>query len=78
MIILLAISVSLDSLTIGIVFRMNKENILLGSIIFSTLSTISTTIALLLGQLINNKSKVLGSYIGTIIMIIIALKYLLL
>ena len=78
MIILLAISVSLDSLTIGIVVRMNKENILLGSIIFSTLSTISTTIALLLGQLINNKSKVLGSYIGTIIMIIIALKYLLL
>lgn len=78
MIILLAISVSLDSLTIGIVFRMNKENILLGSIIFSTLSTISTTIALLLGKLINSKSKVLGSYIGTIIMIIIALKYLLL
>ena len=67
------LSVSIDSLTVGIGLKAITNNFLISSIIFSLTSTIFTYLGLTLGNIIGNK---IGSYsktIGGIILIIIAI-----
>lgn len=74
--IILALSVSIDSFTIGIGFGILKDKIILPAIIFSLTSSLISFIGLILGNKINNKLGNKAIYIGIIILIIISLKYL--
>ena len=75
-IIIIAFIVSIDSFTVGIAIGLNKELILIPSLIFSLISTISTYIGLTTGKYLNNKYQDKSKYIGIIILLIVALKYL--
>ena len=74
--IILSLIVSLDSLTVGFAIGLSNVSIFKLSSIISIVSTISTFLGLILGkkvkEMYNNKSK----YIGAIILIVIAFKYL--
>lgn len=76
-ILLIALSVSLDSFTVGIAFGLNNEFIYLSSIIFSIISSIFTYIGLNIGKKLKLKYKKLSTYIGIILLLIVAFKYLL-
>lgn len=73
---LIPISVSIDSLTIGIAFGLNHNNILLASIIFSLTTFIITIIGFYLGIRLyyTNQNKAIN--LGILIMLILALKSL--
>ena len=75
-ILLIAFSVSIDSFTVGIAFGLNNEYILISSIIFSIISSIFTYLGLTLGKRIKNKYKKLSTYLGIILLLIVAFKYL--
>ena len=75
-ILLIAFSVSIDSFTVGIAFGLNNEFILISSIIFSITSTIFTYLGLTLGKKLKTKYKTTSTYIGIILLLIVALKYL--
>lgn len=76
-ILLIAFSVSIDSFTVGIAFGLNNELILIASIIFMIISSISTYLGLSLGKKLKNKYKKKATYLGIILLLIVALKYLL-
>ncbi len=75
-ILLIAFSVSLDSFTVGIAFGLNNEFILISSTIFSIISALFTYIGLTLGKKLKSKYKTLSTYLGIILLLIVALKYL--
>lgn len=75
-ILLIAFSVSLDSFTVGIAFGLNNEFILISSTIFSIISALFTYIGLALGKKLKTKYKKLSTYLGIILLLIVALKYL--
>lgn len=75
-ILLIAFSVSIDSFTVGIAFGLNNEYILISSIIFSITSAIFTYLGLILGKKLKIKYKTLSTYLGIILLLIVALKYL--
>ena len=75
-ILLIAISVSIDSLTVGLALGLNNELIYHASTIFSIVSSIFTYLGLTLGKRLINKYKKLSNYIGIIILILLSLKYL--
>ena len=75
-ILLIAFSVSIDSFTVGIAFGLNNEYILISSIIFSITSTIFTYLGLVLGKKLKTKYKTLSTYLGIVLLLIVALKYL--
>ena len=75
-ILIVALSVSIDSFTIGIGFGILKDRIILPAIIFSLTSSLISFIGLILGNKLNNKLGNKAIYIGIIILIIISLKYL--
>ena len=75
-ILLIAFSVSIDSFTVGIAFGLNNEYILISSIIFSITSTIFTYLGLVLGKKLKTKYKTLSTYLGIVLLVIVALKYL--
>ena len=75
-ILLIAFSVSLDSFTVGIAFGLNNEYILISSIIFSIISSLFTYLGLILGKKLKTKYKTLSTYIGIMLLLIVALKYL--
>ena len=75
-ILLISISVSIDSLSVGIALGLNNELIYLASIIFSIISSIFTYTGLILGKKLNSKYKNISTYIGIILLLIVALKYL--
>lgn len=74
---LISISVSLDSLTVGIALGLNNELIYIASTIFSIVSFTFTYLGLILGKKLKEKYKNLSTYIGIILLLIVALKYLL-
>ena len=76
-IILIAFSVSIDSFTVGIAFGLNNELIILSSIIFSIISSIFTYCGLTLGKRLKYKYKKISTYLGIILLLIVAFKYLL-
>ena len=71
--ILFGLSVSIDSLTIGIGLKAITNNYVLSSLIFSTSSLIFTYIGLLLGNIIGKKIGNYAKTIGGIVLIIIAI-----
>lgn len=75
-ILLIAFTVSIDSFTVGIAFGLNNEYILISSIIFSLVSAFFTYLGLTLGKKLKSKYKRLSTYIGIILLLIVALKYL--
>ena len=76
-IITIAFTVSIDSFTIGMAFGLNNNNIVLASIIFSLTSSIFTYCGLILGKKLSSKYNEKATYLGIVIMILVALKYLL-
>ena len=75
-ILLIAFSVSIDSFTVGIVFGLNSEFIIISSIIFSLTSFIFTYLGLTLGKKLKDKYKKHSTYLGIILLLIVAFKYL--
>ena len=68
-----AISVSLDSLTIGIGLKGITLNYILAPLVFSLCSTIFTYLGLILGNVIGKKVGIYSKIIGGSILIIIAI-----
>lgn len=75
-ILLLAFSVSVDSLTVGFVYGLNNENRFLSSILFMIVSYIFTNLGLNLGKKLKDKYQNIATIIGIILMIMISIKYL--
>ena len=75
-ILLISLSVSLDSFSVGIALGLNNELIYIASTIFSLTSLTFTYLGLILGKKINSKYKNISTYIGIILLLIVALKYL--
>jgi len=70
---LFGLSVSIDSLTVGIGLKAITNNIILAPIIFSLTSFIFTYLGLHLGNLIGHKIGAYSKKIGGIILIIVAI-----
>ena len=71
--IIFGLSVSIDSLTIGIGLKAITNNYLISSIIFSLTSLIFTYLGLTLGNIIGNKIGSYSKIIGGSVLIIIAI-----
>ncbi len=76
-IILFAISVSIDSFSVGIAFGITKESVILSGMIFSVISAFFTYLGLRLGKKLTEKYQNKTVYLGIILMLLIAFKYLL-
>lgn len=76
-ILLIAFSVSIDAFTVGIAFGLNNEIILVSSTIFSITSALFTYFGLTLGKTLKFKYKKLSTYLGIILLLVVAIKYLL-
>ena len=74
-ILFIALTVSIDSLTVGFAFGLNQDKTLLPNLLFMFTSSIFTLLGLYLGKTIKNKYQKQSTYIGIFIMIMIALKY---
>ena len=72
----IALSVSMDSFSVGIALGLNREPVLLAAIIFMICSTIFTYIGLILGKKLREKTNDKANKISIIIMIIVSIKYL--
>lgn len=70
---LFGLSVSIDSLTVGIGLKAITDNYLLSSTIFSLSSLIFTYLGLTLGNIIGNKIGTYSKTIGGIVLIVIAI-----
>ena len=71
--ILFGLSVSIDSLTVGIGLKTITNNYLLSSLTFSICSLTFTYLGLLLGNIIGNKIGVYSKVVGGIVLIIISI-----
>lgn len=76
-ILLISFSVSIDAFTVGIAFGLNNEIILVSSTIFSITSALFTYFGLTLGKTLKSKYKKLSTYLGIILLLVVAIKYLL-
>lgn len=74
--IVFALTVSIDSFSVGISFGVTKTNILLSCIIFSIVSSLFTHLGLRLGKRINDKFGNITVLISSIILIFLGIKYL--
>ena len=75
-ILLIALTVSIDSLSVGLAFGLNQNKVMIGSIIFMIISSLFTYIGFNIGKYLSNVYHKASIYIGLIIMILIAIKYL--
>lgn len=75
--IIIAFTVSIDSLTVGIALGIAKENIISASIIFSATSYIFTYFGLTIGKRLKKKYNLIADYLGVFLLFLIAIKYLL-
>lgn len=73
-----AITVSLDSFSVGIVLSLEHEHIIVAGVIFSIVSTMFTYLGLKLGKFISKKYSNKATVIGAWILIILSLKYFML
>ena len=67
------LSVSIDSLTVGIGLKAITDSYILSSIVFSICSAVFTFLGLILGNIIGNKIGTYSKIVGGIILIIIAI-----
>ena len=75
-ILLISLSVSIDSFTTGIALGLNNELILLSSTIFSIVSMTITYLGLYLGKKLETKYKEKARILGIILLVLVAIKYL--
>ena len=73
---IIALTVSIDSFTVGIALGLNNELIKIAAIIFSITSFIFTFIGLILGKKLKEKLHKKATIIGIILLLLVALKYL--
>lgn len=73
---LIAFSVSIDSFTVGIIYGLNHEKIILASTIFCIISSIATFIGLNIGKKLKDKYQEKAINAGIILIFLISLKYL--
>ncbi len=73
-----AVTVSLDSFSVGIVLSLEHEHIIVAGVIFSIVSTMFTYLGLKLGKFISKKYSNKATMIGAWILIILSLKYFML
>jgi len=76
--IIFAITVSIDSLSVGIALSLTEKNPAIAYLIFSITSFTFTFLGLILGKKINDKFGKKAIYLGIIILLILSVKYLLL
>lgn len=76
-ILLFALSVSMDSFSVGIAFGITKESIIMSGLTFSVVSAFFTYLGLKLGKSLSQKYKEKTVYLGILLMLFIAFKYLL-
>ena len=75
-ILLIALTVSIDSLSVGIAFSLTRENILLASLLFMMISAFFTDIGFQLGNRLYQKWKRKATYLGILILLGISIRYL--
>ena len=76
-ILLIALTVSIDSLSVGLAYSLSNENVFLASSIFMILSMIFTYIGLSIGKKIKDNFPEKANLLGSTIMFIMSIKYLL-
>lgn len=74
--IIISITVSLDSFNTGIAIGMGRGPMLIASTMFMFISSVATLIGFYIGNKTNEKYEKLGKLLGTILLILIAIKYL--
>jgi len=72
-----ALSVSIDSLTVGLGLSLTEKNIMTAYIIFALTSSLFTLCGLLLGKKISEKFGQKATVIGIVILLSLSVKYLL-
>lgn len=75
-ILLLSLTVSIDSLSVGFAYHLSNESIIEASIIFMLISASFTHLGLTLGKKVKEKFQEKSIYLGILIMILMSLKYL--
>ncbi len=73
---LLGLTVSIDSFTIGLGLSLVNDYNILASLIFASLSMIFTSLGLIIGKYINKVSKNKSNIIGGLILLLLGIKYL--
>ena len=75
-IILIALTVSIDSFSVGIALGITKEVTIMASIIFMITTSFFTLLGLILGKALKNKYHEKAMMLGMVLLLLIALKYL--
>ena len=75
-IILFALTVSIDSFSVGISFGVTKTNIIVSCISFSIISALSTYLGIDLGKKISEKFGNISTLIGALILIVLGITYI--
>lgn len=74
--IIIAITVSIDSFTVGLGLSLTEEYTYLSSLIFSITCFIFTIIGLTIGKYLNKKVEKRASIVGGILLILLSIKYI--
>lgn len=74
--IIFPLTVSIDSFSAGLALGINNQNLKVAFIIFSVVSTIFTFLGLTLGKYLSKKFGNKATYLGIVILVLIAIKYL--
>lgn len=74
--IIIALTVSIDSFTVGLGLSLTEEYTYLSSLIFSITSFIFTIIGLTIGKYLNKKIEKRANTIGGILLLLLSIKYL--
>ena len=74
--ILFSLTVSIDSFSVGLALGINNQNLEVAFIIFSVVSALFTFLGLTLGNYLSKKFGNKATYLGIIILVLIAIKYL--
>lgn len=74
-IIIISVTVSLDSLLVGLALSLKEINIYVMSFIFSLVSSTLTVIGINIGVKLKNRHHNLANYVGIGILVVLAIKY---
>lgn len=75
-ILIFSFTVSIDSFSVGIGLGLTNQHIFNAALIFSIVSGIITYLGLILGEKLYNKYEKKATYVGIVILILIAISYL--
>ena len=74
-IIIISVTVSLDSLLVGLALSLKEINIYVMSFIFSLVSSTLTVVGINIGVKLKNRYHNLANYVGIGILVVLAIKY---